>query len=166
MQPPTGKGHRIMSTRAVRYLRQQKIPFALVEYDHEEKGAAFAAQATGFPLEKTVKTLVVDLRNRQHVIALMPGHRELSLKLLAKAAGAKRAAMADAATAERLTGYLIGGISPFGTKHPLPAVMEQGLLSWDEVLINAGQRGAMLRMSPADIARVLACKVGPIARRD
>ena len=151
-----------MSTRAIAHLQQKKMPFEVVKYDHEEKGAAFAAKAVGFPLEATVKTLVVDLGRKDHILALVPGHRQLDLKKLARVCGVKRAAMADTATAERLTGYLVGGISPFGTKQRLSAVMEKSLLACERVLINAGRRGTMLEMAPADVADVLKAQVAAI----
>ena len=151
-----------MSPRAIAYLKQKKVPFEVVKYDHEEKGAAFAAKAVGFPLEATIKTLVADLGQKRHVLALMPGHRQLDLKKLSRACGVKRATMADTATAERLTGYLVGGISPFGTKQRLSVVMEESLLACDRVMINAGQRGTMLEMSPADIAAALKAQVAAL----
>ncbi len=152
-----------MSTRAIAYLKRQGVPFDVVKYDHEEKGAAFAAKAVGFPLEATVKTLVVDLGQAGHVLALVPGDRQLALKKLARTCGAKRAAMADTATAERLTGYLVGGISPFATRQRFSAVMEESLMEFDRVLINAGQRGAMLKMAPADLAAALGCQTAGIS---
>jgi Cys-tRNA(Pro)/Cys-tRNA(Cys) deacylase len=153
-----------MSTRAIQILKQKKIPFDLIKYDHVEKGAEFAAVATGFPLAATVKTLVVDLGEKKYALALMPGNRQLSTKRLAKACGVKRAAMVDTRTAERLTGYLVGGISPFGTKQKLPVVLEATILTFDKVLINAGQRGAMLKMAPADVRKALAAKVAAVAQ--
>lgn len=148
-----------MSTRAIVWLRQKKVPFDVVQYDHEEKGAAFAAQATGFPLAQTIKTLVVDLGGKSFGLALMPGDRNLSLKKLARAFGVKKASMADAETAERLTGYYVGGISPFGLRQRLPAVMEESLSRWDEVMLNAGQRGMMLRMAPGNIVKAIGCRI-------
>ena len=94
----------------------------------------------------------------------MPGDRQLSMKRLAKACGVKRAAMADARTAERITGYMVGGISPFGTKQKLPVVLEADILTFDKILINAGQRGTMLKMVPADIRKTLAAKVAVVAQ--
>ena len=155
-----------MPTRAVSYLKKCKIPFEIVQYEHEEKGAAFAAAAVGFPLAQTVKTLVVELGedSRTHCLALMPGHRELDLKKTAAVLGVKRTAMAGVAAAQRLTGYLVGGISPFGTRTRLPVVMEECLLQFDVVLINAGQRGTMVKMRPGDIVAGLDCTVAAIAR--
>jgi Cys-tRNA(Pro)/Cys-tRNA(Cys) deacylase len=153
-----------MSTRAIQILKHKGIQFELIKYDHEEKGAEFAAGATGFPLAATVKTLVVDLGEKKYALVLMPGDRQLSMKRLAKACGVKRAAMADTRTAERLTGYLVGGISPFGTKQKLPVVMEADILIFDKILINAGRRGTMLKMTPTDIRKALAAKVNVVAQ--
>ena len=153
-----------MSTRAISYLQKKKIPCEIVKYEHEEKGAEFAARATGYPLERTVKTLVVELERKRYCLALLPGHRELDLKKLASLCGVKRAKMVDIQTAERLTGYLVGGISPFGTQQRLETVMEGSILNNEEILINAGQRGVMLKMAPGDIAAALDCKVLSIAR--
>ena len=152
-----------MSTRAIAFLTQKKIPFAVVAYAHEEKGAEFAARAVGFPLAQTIKTLVVDLGARQYRLVLMPGDREVSMKKLARACGVKRAAMADTATAERLTGYLVGGISPFATRQKMAALMDESLTVHREVMINAGQRGLLLKMAPGDIANVLRAAVAAVA---
>jgi len=151
-----------VSTRAIAWLKKKKIPHEVVHYAHEEKGAAFAARATGFPLEKTVKTLVVDLGSKSFGLALMPGDRELAFKQAAKAFGVKKAAMADPATAERLTGYHVGGISPFGLRQRLPVVMEEGLLRHAAVMINAGQRGVMLKMVPGDIVTAIGCRLASL----
>jgi Cys-tRNA(Pro)/Cys-tRNA(Cys) deacylase len=151
-----------VSTRAIAWLKQKKIPHEIVTYDHEEKGAAFAAQATGFPLEKTIKTLVLDLGGKTYGLALMPGNRELSLKKAAKVFGVKKAAMADPATAERLTGYHVGGISPFGLRQRLPAAIEESLLVHADVMINGGQRGVMVKMTPGDIVAAINCRAAAL----
>jgi Cys-tRNA(Pro)/Cys-tRNA(Cys) deacylase len=148
-----------MSTRAITYLKKKGVPFDVVTYDHGQKGAEFAANATGFPLARTIKTLVVDLGEKNYAMVLMPGDKQLGLKRLADALAVKRAALADQASAERLTGYLTGGISPFGTTRRLPVVMEKVLVTYDRVLINAGRRGTMLKMDPGDIVHALDCQV-------
>jgi len=140
-------------TRAIQFLKAQNIPFDVVEYEHLEKGALFASGAIGMPIEQTIKTLVVELSKKGYLVVLMPGSKSISFKKLAMARNAKRAAMVNAAMAERLTGYLIGGISPFGMKQPLKVVMDGGLLAFDKVAINGGKRGLMLIMSPADILK-------------
>jgi Cys-tRNA(Pro)/Cys-tRNA(Cys) deacylase len=147
-----------MSTRAIQFLKQRRIVHDVITYEHEIKGAEFAAQAVGFPLAQIIKTLVVALDNHAYALALMPGDCQLSLKKMAAACNAKRGAMADTETAERLTGYLVGGISPFGTKKTFKMVMEQRLLSYGNVMINGGRRGTMLKMNPDDIAVTLKAK--------
>jgi Cys-tRNA(Pro)/Cys-tRNA(Cys) deacylase len=153
-----------ISTRALRHLIRKDVSFDVLKYAHEEKGAAFAARATGFTLDRTIKTLVADLGGQRYCLVLLPGDRRLDLKRLARVFAVKRAAMADTATAERLTGYVIGGISPFGTKQALPAVMELRIQKHRNVLINAGRRGVMLKMTPEDIVKVLECRVAGICR--
>ena len=141
-------------TRAIRFLREQGVSFEVAEYNHLVKGALFAAEAIGMPVEKTIKTLVVELSKKSYVVALMPGNKTISLKKLARIRGAKRAVMANANTAERLSGYTVGGISPFGMKQRLPVTMDAGLLSFDKVATNGGKRGVMLIMRPSDILKV------------
>jgi len=153
-----------MGTRAAEFLSKKGIEFEIIKYDHEEKGAEFASRATGFPLHKTIKTLVADLRNGEYILCLVPGDKKLDPKLLARAYSVKKAAMADTATAERITGYKIGGISPFGTRGKLQAVIEASLLGNEKVVINAGQRGIMLIIKPGDIIRALGCNAAKIIR--
>ncbi len=140
-----------MSTRAIQFLSQKSAHFEVVEYVHEEKGAAYAAEVMGFPIERTIKTLVVDLGRKGYVIVLMPGDENIDLKSLANAYSVKRAAMADMPTAERVTGYLVGGISPFGTTQNLPVLVEESLLRFDKVAVNAGKRGLMIIVDPNDL---------------
>ncbi|MBW2096333.1 MAG: Cys-tRNA(Pro) deacylase [Deltaproteobacteria bacterium] len=122
-----------------------------MEYEHKHKGARFAAEAMDFPVSQTIKTLVVHVDHKGYYLVLMPGDKDLDLKHLAKSLSAKRAAMADAATAERLTGYLVGGISPFRTKKDLPVIIDESLMHFNKVAVNGGKRGIMLIMHPRDI---------------
>jgi len=138
-------------TPAIRFLENQGIPFETLQYEHQEKGAVFASQALGIPVEKTIKTLVTELDPQGYLVLLMPGHKNVSFKQVARIRGAKRAAMVTVAVAERLTGYTVGGISPFGMKQQVPVLIEAGLLDFDQVVINGGKRGVMLVMNPQDI---------------
>ncbi len=144
-----------MPTRGARFLRERGIPFEIRRYEHDEKGAVFAAQAIGFPVEQTVKTLVVELSSDEEILVLMPGDAEVDVKKLAKGLKVKRASLVDQRTAERVTGYLIGGISPFGIKRPLRIVMERRLLRYPFVAINAGGRGVMAVLNPQDVIRAV-----------
>ena len=152
-----------MSTRAIQFLKQKEIPFSVVEYEHTEKGAKFASEALDFPIEKTVKTLVVDLVPKGYALVLIPGDKTLSTKKLSRSLSVKRTKLVDVATAERVTDYKVGGISPFGTKQRIPVIMEQSLLGVKTVAINAGKRGVMLMMNPKDIVRALEAKIGELA---
>lgn len=151
-----------MTTRGIQYLREKKIAHESMAYPHQQKGAAYAAKVLGYRLAHTIKTLVVALDGKAYALVLMPGDREISMKKLARAAGVKKAAMADRATAERLTGYSVGGISPFGTRRQLPVFMDEKVASVEEIIINAGQRGLMIKMAPRDIVSSLAAKVAPL----
>ena len=144
-----------MTTRGITWLNTKRIPHTVIAYDHLEKGAAFAAQQVGFPIEQTIKTLVVLIDKKAAFLALMPGDRKLSLKKVAAAAGGKKAVMADTATAQRLTGYMVGGISPFGTKKQIPVIMDRSMGRLDEIMINAGRRGVMVKMATNDLQRSL-----------
>ena len=152
-----------MTTRGIQYLKNNRIAHQVVKYDHEEKGAEFAARAVDFPLAQTIKTLVVALDNNRFTLVLAPGDRQLSMKKVARACKTKRAAMADTTTAQRITGYQVGGISPFGSKKPLSAVMDASLTSHQEVMINAGQRGIMVKMLPGDIMMTLKAEIADLS---
>ena len=153
-----------MSTRAIHFLKKTGISFEVIPYEHRVKGAEYAANRIGFPLEKTVKTLVADIGNNRYALALMPGNKKLDFKKLAASLKTKRAAMVDHDTAERLTGYLVGGISPFGLKRRFDSIMHETIIRHQAVIINGGHRGTMLKMNPKDIAALLNCQVLDIAR--
>jgi Cys-tRNA(Pro)/Cys-tRNA(Cys) deacylase len=142
-------------TPAIRFLKEQGISFEVSEYDHLEKGARFASEALCIPVETTIKTLMVEVSPQGYLVLLMPGNKTVPFKKLAKKRKAKRAAMASPAEAQRLTGYMVGGISPFGMKRRLPVLIEAGLLAFDRVAINGGSRGVMLIMSPSDILKAV-----------
>ncbi|MCU0561349.1 MAG: hypothetical protein MUD16_14295 [Desulfobacterales bacterium] len=152
-----------MSTRAIRFLLHNGIPFERIEYEHRRKGAEYAAQATGFPLARIAKTLVLAVAPARYALALLPGDCQADMKRVAGELAVKRVEMADAASAERLSGYRVGGISPFGFRQGVPVLMEQGLLSYESILVNGGRRGTMLKMGPHVIRDALGCRVADIA---
>lgn len=141
-------------TRAVEVLKREGISFDVAEYEHLEKGGVFASQAIGMPFEQTIKTLVVELADKGCLVVLMPGNSNIHFRKLAKILNAKKARMVDPAVAERLTGYAVGGISPFGMKQRLRVLIDSRLLAFDKVAINGGRRGLMLLMSQSDVLRV------------
>ncbi len=151
-----------MTTRAITILKQERVAFEVVRYKHQERGARYASQAINYPLEKTVKTLVVASEDKNYFLALVPGNGRLSPKKLAGACGVKRVALTDWATAERVTGYKVGGISPIGTRDNLTVIMARNLLEYDKIAINGGQRGIMLIINPIDMRDLIGAILGDI----
>ena len=151
------------TTQALRVLQQKKIPHEAREYAHKEKGAEFAAEALGWPLEAMAKTLVVALGDGSHVLCVLPGTAELSLKGLARLAKAKTARMATQEEAEKLTGYLVGGISPFGTRRPMPVWVHDALLAHPSIGVNGGRRGLIVFLAPQAMVKGLGAQVADLA---
>ncbi|MBE3135691.1 MAG: Cys-tRNA(Pro) deacylase [Acidobacteria bacterium] len=141
-------------TPGVRYLRARGIPFVPRCYPFEDRGGtAAAARALQAPEHAIIKTLVVSSDAIRALLVLMHGDRQVSLKTLARALGAKRAEMCEEETARRLTGYLFGGTSPFGTRTPLPVYAERTILELPRIFINGGKRGFLIEMDPADLKK-------------
>jgi Cys-tRNA(Pro)/Cys-tRNA(Cys) deacylase len=147
-------------TRGMRYLRDQGVPFEEHRYEHRVKGAAFAAEALGLAAAVVAKTLVAELDDG-FAFALVPGDRELSLRGLARAAGSRSAALASERDAQRLTGYQIGGISPFGSRTALPVHAVAEWLARERIALNGGGRGVILELASADLIRLLSPTVIP-----
>ena len=153
---------RVAETRGTRYLRQQGIDFELRTYRHDRKGAAFASESLGIPIERFAKTLVAEAGGP--VLVLMPGDRELSLRKLARLRGVKEAHMAEPKDAERLTGYLVGGIGPFGTRRTLPVLVEESLTAHDRVAVNGGGRGVIVELARDDLLRLTGAETADLAQ--
>lgn len=154
-------------TPAVQALERAGVAFALLVYDFAgPKGhiAAEAAELMGVDPARVLKTLMAVVDARALVVTLVPADRELNLKALASAVGGKRAAMADVRQAERASGYVKGGISPFGQRQRSPAVVDASVLQHASVFVNGGRRGLEIELSPQDLIAALDAAVGPIAR--
>jgi Cys-tRNA(Pro)/Cys-tRNA(Cys) deacylase len=130
-------------------------------YEHLLKGAAFAAGALGIEPARLAKTLVVAV-DGEPVLVLVPGDRELGLKALARLAGGRSAALVETRDAERLTGYRVGGISPFGARRALPVYADRTYLEHDRVALNGGARGLIIELDRDDLLRVLEPTVGDL----
>ncbi|MFB0505182.1 MAG: aminoacyl-tRNA deacylase [Thermodesulfobacteriota bacterium] len=139
-----------MSSRGERFLIERRIPFESLEYDFRQKGSAYAAKALGAPLDAVLKSLVVRLSDSRFIFVLMPGSKDVSLKELARSAGVKEAQVASERDAQRLTGYLVGGISPFGARTQLPVYVDEEILDYGEIYINGGRRGLILKLRTKD----------------
>ncbi len=152
-------------TRATAALHAAGIAFTEHAYAHDPAAASFgieAAQALGVEPDRVFKTLLAEVDGRL-VVGIVPVSCRLDLKALAIAAGGKRAAMADAALAERRTGYVVGGISPIGQKTAHPTVIDETVQLWDTVFVSGGRRGLDLELAPADLLRLTAATIAPIA---
>lgn len=152
------------TTRATQALSQNKITFSTVTYDYDpgaDRIGLQAAEAIGEPPHRVLKTLMAELDGKP-VCVVVPSHKEVSMKKLALAFGGKSAQMMKPAEAERITGYHVGGISPFGQKKKVPTAVEQQAMTEAYVYINGGQRGLQVRLSPQDAVTTLNAIVAPI----
>ncbi|HPW69146.1 MAG: aminoacyl-tRNA deacylase [Deltaproteobacteria bacterium] len=143
-------------TQAVRFLRAKGIGFVPHRYPYVEHGGTRQAALTlSIPEHRVIKTLLMDIDEKQPVIVLMHGDREVSTKTLARRLGVKRAGPCDVKRAQKCTGYQVGGISPFGTRERLRVFVESSILELDRIFINGGKQGFMVEMDPRDLEKVL-----------
>ncbi|MFN7027032.1 MAG: Cys-tRNA(Pro) deacylase [Pseudorhizobium sp.] len=145
------------TTRATQILTKASVTFTTVGYDYDpsaERIGLQAAEAIGEPPRRVLKTLMAEVDGKP-VCVIVPSDKEVSMKKLAAAFGGKSAQMMKPADAERITGYHVGGISPFGQKRQVPAAIEAAALAESHVYINGGQRGLQVRLSPEDARGVL-----------
>lgn len=153
-------------TPAIVAAKRAKVAFAVHEYGHDAGAESYgleAAEKLGKDPGQVFKTLVA-AAGKELVVAIVPVSHQLDLKLLAKAVGAKKAAMAEVAVVERTTGYVVGGVSPLGQKKRLPTVIDESARSWDTVCVSAGRRGLEIELSPADLAALTTGTFAPLAR--
>lgn len=160
-------------TRAVDLARRAGIDVRLHEYAHDpaaarrEGGRGYAheaVEALGLDPARVFKTIVVDVDGRL-ALAIVPADGEVDLKAVAAALRGRRAQVAAPAAAEKATGYVAGGISPLGTRRPLPAVIDATAAGWPTIHVSAGRRGLEIELTPTDLVRLTAGTLAPIARR-
>ena len=152
------------TTKATLALEQAAVAFTLHTYDYDPDAPRIglqAAEALGEDPGRVLKTLMA-LVDGKPVCVVVPSDQEVSMKKLAAAFSGKAAQMMKAPDAERLTGYVVGGISPFGQKKPVPTAMEEMALLEDRVYMNGGQRGLQVRLDPNDALRALGAKAADL----
>lgn len=162
MSKTKGKG----GTPATMALTKAGAEFTLHPYEHDPSAQAYgeeAADALGVPYERIFKTLVVEVESGL-AVAVVPVAGKLDLKALAGALGGKRAAMADAAKVERVTGYVVGGISPLGQRKQLPTVVDSSALDFETIYFSAGKRGLQIETAPANLITLTRALTAPIAK--
>lgn len=154
-------------TPAIDAAKRAGIVFRTHEYVHDAAAASFgleAAEKLSLNAQRVFKTLVAALDSGQLVVGIVPVSESLNLKALAAAAGGKRAEMAEMAAAERVTGYVAGGISPLGQKKRLTTVLDESATMFDTIYVSAGRRGLEIELRPADLLKLTAGTLAVIAR--
>jgi Cys-tRNA(Pro) deacylase len=147
---------KIPTTPAILALKAASAIYTLHTYVYEEKGGTrVSSQKLGIDEHCVIKTLVMEDENARPLIILMHGDKEVSTKALARTLGVKSITPCKPEIAHKHTGYLVGGTSPFGTKKPLSIYMEKTIADLPEILINAGSRGLLAKMPPAELIRIL-----------
>lgn len=143
-------------TAAVRELRAKKVVFSDHLYPYEDKGGtATSSRELGVDEHAVIKTLVMEDDKRAPLIVLMHGDLQVSTKDLAREMGVKQVSPCTADVAQKQSGYLVGGTSPFGTRHQMPVYMEESIASLSKIYINGGKRGYLVGIAPAELIRVL-----------
>jgi Cys-tRNA(Pro) deacylase len=154
-------------TPATRFLQQHRVAHSNHLYAYEEHGGTrVSARELNVPEHHVVKTLVMEDEAAQPLIVLMHGDHKVSTKELARQAGVKKIAPCKPEAAQRHTGYLVGGTSPFGTRKALPIFMEKTILELPLVYINGGRRGFLVGVHPHDLLRVLKPKLVTVGLED
>jgi len=153
-------------TPATAALTRAGLPFTVHTYDHDPAAPSYgleAAEALGLDPARVYKTLLASVDQRL-VVAIVPVSGQLDLKALAAAVDGKKAVMADPGDAERVTGYVVGGISPVGQKKALPTVLDSSAADHPTVFVSGGRRGMDLEVAPADLVAVTGASYAPIGR--
>ncbi len=144
-------------TPAVNLVKKAKVDHKVHEYEHDPGHDSYgleAAEKLGVAPERVFKTLVVKLDNGVLAVGVVPVSTKLSMKLIAKAAGGKKAAMAEPAEVERSTGYVLGGVSPLGQKRRLKTVIDASAQGYPTINVSAGRRGLEIELSPNDLKQL------------
>jgi Cys-tRNA(Pro)/Cys-tRNA(Cys) deacylase len=154
------------ATRAIRALDQSGVAYREHRYEVTERvGDGYGeavAEAIGLAPERVFKTLVAEV-DAVPVVAVVPVHRRLSTRKLAEAAGGKKCALSAPADAERLTGYVTGGISPFGQRKALALYLDESAVAQPTIAVSGGRRGLQIELSTQDLLRITGGVLAPLA---
>jgi Cys-tRNA(Pro)/Cys-tRNA(Cys) deacylase len=152
-------------TPAIKLLEKAKVNFKIHEYDHDPAAESYGLEASeklGVDHARVFKTLVVMLDTKNYAVAVLPVAHMLSMKHIAKAAGAKKAAMADKVAVERITGYVLGGVSPMGQKKNLKTFIDESAQQHTTLFVSAGRRGMEIELSPQDLKQQTCALFAPL----
>ena len=155
------------ATPAIRAMKEKGVAVTLHPYKYEERGGTeTAARELGVDEYRVVKTIVMEDDDRKSpFIVIMHGNRHVSTKNMARLLGVKSVSACDPKVAEKHTGYMVGGTSPFGTRKLLPVYVEATVLDLPKILINAGRKGLLAEMAPSELLRVLDARPVTVAVR-
>ncbi len=157
---PMSKTKHVSETQATQFLRRHDVQFGEHPYEYvEHGGTAESARQLGVDEHRVVKTLVMEDENAKPLIVLMHGDRTVSTKNLARQIGAKRVEPCKPEVANRHSGYLVGGTSPFGTKKTMPIYVESTILELDSIYLNGGRRGYLVSVAPAVLTSFLGARL-------
>ncbi|MDX9900781.1 MAG: Cys-tRNA(Pro) deacylase [Aliarcobacter sp.] len=152
-------------TPAIDLLKKNKCDFKIHKYDHDPACTNFgdeAVQKLGLDASQVYKTLLVELTPKQLVVCVLPVENQLSLKDVATAFDVKKAVMANKDEAQKVTGYLLGGISPLGQKKLLKTVLDESVNKFETIFISGGKRGLDIEVKPCDLEKLLKAKIHKI----
>jgi Cys-tRNA(Pro) deacylase len=150
------KNAHVSETPATQFLREHEIPFSEHVYDYvEHGGTAESSRQLGVPEHQVVKTLVMQDERAQPLIVLMHGDQKVSLKELARQIPCKKVEPCKPDVAQRHSGYLVGGTSPFGTRKAMPVYVEASILALERICINGGRRGYLVGLDPRVLPELL-----------
>jgi Cys-tRNA(Pro) deacylase len=153
------KDKHVSETPATQWLKAQKVAYTEHVYDYvDHGGTAESSRQLGWPEHQVIKTLVMQDERAEPLIVLMHGDRLVSTKNLARAIGAKSVEPCKPEVAQRHSGYMVGGTSPFGTRKAMPVYVEASVLALDAILINGGRRGYLVGIAPAVLSEVLGAR--------
>jgi len=151
-------------TPATAFLAKEGVSYTEHFYEYvEHGGTSVSSGALGVPEHEVVKTLVMETEKGDPIVVLMHGDRKVSTKELARAMGVKRVFPCKPEVAQRHSGYLVGGTSPFGTRKAMPIFLEKSVLELPHIYINGGRRGYLLGMAPSEIVRTLSPQLVEVA---
>ncbi len=145
--------------------QRARVAFTVHEYEHDPAAESYgneAVEKTGANPDQVFKTLVVSLDGKDLAVAVVPVSAMLSLKLIARAAGAKKAAMADKQLVQRTTGYVLGGVSPLGQKKRLKTFIDDSARNFATLFVSAGKRGLEIELAPEDLATLTGATFAPL----
>lgn len=152
-------------TPAINLLKKNKCDFKIHKYEHDSDCTNFGDEAVeklGLDANQVYKTLLVELTPKELVVCVLPVANQLSLKEVATIFGVKKAEMASKDEAQKVTGYLLGGISPLGQKKLLRTVLDESIKSFETIFISGGKRGLDIEVKPKDLEVLLKAKIGKI----